>query len=97
MYIDLILQLHVGREDDFLEWPFTKELKLSIIHPETRQERHLVEKPSLSEVNKKHYCRPIKDSNPAVRFIATRVESGDIEREGYAKNDQLLLRFEVLL
>lgn len=59
VHLALIIQLHEGREDDFLEWPFTKELKLSMIHPETRKELQLCAKPSTSEVTKKKYARPI--------------------------------------
>ncbi|KAH9365850.1 hypothetical protein HPB48_021258 [Haemaphysalis longicornis] len=93
----LILNLHEGREDGFLDWPFTKELKLTFIHPESRQEMHRAGKTDLSEATRPSYCRPIKGSNISVRFLATEVASGDIERDGYVKSDQLLLRLEVLL
>ncbi|KAH9365888.1 hypothetical protein HPB48_017280 [Haemaphysalis longicornis] len=96
VYVALLIRLHEGREDDFLDWPFKKELKLSIIHPETRKERYLVGQPNTATANYKYFCRPIGGSNNGGYFDATKVESSDIERDGYVKGDQLLLRFEVL-
>ncbi|KAH9365909.1 hypothetical protein HPB48_015266 [Haemaphysalis longicornis] len=96
VYASVCAQLHEGKEDDFIDWPFTKEFRLSIIHPETRRERLLSGRGSSFEGNKERYSRPIKTSNRATRFDATRVESSDIERDGYVKEDELLLRFEVL-
>ncbi|XP_077526122.1 TNF receptor-associated factor 5-like [Haemaphysalis longicornis] len=93
----LCVQLHEGTQDDFLDWPFRKELKLSIVHPETRQERNLNVKPIPCDTSGKHLSRPIKTSNLATRFGQVRAESSDIERDGYVKEDQLLLRFEVVL
>ncbi|KAH9365898.1 hypothetical protein HPB48_015958 [Haemaphysalis longicornis] len=95
--LHLRIQLREGREDEFLEWPFTKKMKLSIIHPETRQQLHRVATPALSENNRECYWRPIKSSNTPVHFSCTEIELGDIERGGYLKRDQLLLRLEVLL
>lgn len=97
VYFGLCVQLHEGREDDFLDWPFTKKVKMCIIHPETRQERNLDATPNASGAHKRKYSRPIEGSNRPIFFPLTRVESTDIERDGYVKRDQLLLRFEVLM
>ncbi|KAH9384698.1 hypothetical protein HPB48_026709 [Haemaphysalis longicornis] len=94
VHLQLCVQLHEGKEDDFLDWPATNDFKLSIIHPETRQERLLRGSPS--EAPNKHFSRPIKTSNPPIRFRNTGVESCSVERDGYVKEDQLLVRFEVL-
>ncbi|KAH9365886.1 hypothetical protein HPB48_017278 [Haemaphysalis longicornis] len=88
-------QLHQGKEDDFLEWPFTKELKLSIIHPQTRQELVLSERPNASGAGRKYYCRPIGASNVGPYFPGTKVDPSDIESDGYVERDQLLVRLEV--
>ncbi|XP_077527705.1 uncharacterized protein LOC144139121 [Haemaphysalis longicornis] len=95
--LQLGIQLHEGREDEFLEWPFTKKLKLSIINPQTGEELHRVGTPSSSEYCRDCYCRPIESSNTPVGFPETAIDVGDIERGGYVKRDQLLLRLEVLL
>lgn len=34
VYSSLCIQLHEGSEDEFLDWPFRKEVKLGIIDPE---------------------------------------------------------------
>ncbi|XP_077526136.1 uncharacterized protein LOC144137975 isoform X1 [Haemaphysalis longicornis] len=93
----LIFQLHEGREDDFLDWPFTKKLKLTIIHPETRKELHREGQASSDEAYRKHFCRPVGSSNEAACFLGTKVDSTVLEHDGYVKNDQLLLRVEVIL
>ncbi|XP_077526137.1 uncharacterized protein LOC144137975 isoform X2 [Haemaphysalis longicornis] len=95
LYLALSIQLHKGRQDDFLDWPFRNQLKLSIIHPETRQERHICAKPESSEANRSSYWKPTESSNTPIHF--SKIESSDIEREGYVKSDELLLRFEMLL
>ncbi|KAH9384111.1 hypothetical protein HPB48_026097 [Haemaphysalis longicornis] len=95
VYVALRIQLHEGREDDFVHWPFTKELKLCVIHPENGQERQLCGKLT-TEDSKKLYCGPIEGSKVSVYFVSTMVESSDIEHHVYIKEDQLLLRLEVL-
>lgn len=84
-YIVLCFQLHEGTEDDSLAWPFMKELKMILIHPDTQKEWHLSGKPSTNEAKRKCYFKPNGGRNRAVRFANTRVESSDIERDGYAK------------
>ncbi|KAH9382988.1 hypothetical protein HPB48_023625 [Haemaphysalis longicornis] len=91
------IQLHEGKEDGFLEWPFTKEVKLTVIHPLTLQERLLRERGSASKVCTVFFSRPINGSNVRRIFPNSKIESSDIERHGYVKGDQLLLRFEVLV
>lgn len=93
----LWIQLHEGKEDEFLDWPFRKELKLTLIHPETREELHRCAKPSSSEATRHCYCRPTGGSNGSVRFGGTEIATSELEREGYVKGDQLLVRFEVLV
>ncbi|XP_077552351.1 uncharacterized protein LOC144166711 [Haemaphysalis longicornis] len=95
--LQLGIQLHEGREDEFLEWPFTKKLKLSIINPQTREELHRVGTPGSSEYCRDCYCRPIESSNTPIGFPETAIDLGDIESDGYLKGDQLLLRLEVFL
>ncbi|KAH9365896.1 hypothetical protein HPB48_015956 [Haemaphysalis longicornis] len=95
VYLYLTAQLHEGKEDDFLEWPFTKELKFSIIHPQTRQERVLCATPVVSEVSRQFYCRPIGASNQSPYFKGNKVDLSDIESDGYVERDQLLVRLEV--
>lgn len=53
------------------------------------------ETPDVTGADRKFYSRPIQASNPAARFNATKVESSKIERRGYVKGDQLLVRLEV--
>ncbi|KAH9365851.1 hypothetical protein HPB48_022210 [Haemaphysalis longicornis] len=97
VYLYLCAQLHEGKEDDFLDWPFAKELKLSIIHPKTREERLLRETPDVSGTDRKYYCRPVGGSTGVLCFTKTRVGTSDIESGGYVEGDRLLVRLEVAL
>ncbi|KAH9365899.1 hypothetical protein HPB48_015959 [Haemaphysalis longicornis] len=96
--LSLRIELYEGREDDFLEWPFTKQFKLSVIHPETREELDRFATPDSSDYLRDCFCRPIDGSNTPIHFShETRIESSDLESDGYVDRDQLLLRLEVLL
>lgn len=55
--IYLRFQLHKGQNDEFLKWPFSNKLKLSVIHPETREERHVFDVPDLSQKYVRYYCK----------------------------------------
>ncbi|XP_077549024.1 uncharacterized protein LOC144162393 isoform X2 [Haemaphysalis longicornis] len=88
--------LHEGRYDQFLDWPYTHEMKLVVIHPDTREEREIHVAPCTSN-NAEARCRPAASSNKAISYPFTSFRQGDVEHGGFVKNDQLLLRFEVLL
>ncbi|XP_077549025.1 uncharacterized protein LOC144162393 isoform X3 [Haemaphysalis longicornis] len=88
--------LHKGRYDEFLEWPFAHEMKLFIIQPKTRDERHIRVVPSAVN-NAEAYCRPAAPSNRPVFFPVDAFDPSDIERAGFVEDDQLHLRFEVHL
>ncbi|XP_077551502.1 uncharacterized protein LOC144165249 [Haemaphysalis longicornis] len=92
--LHLLLKLHRGRKDEFLVWPFKKELKLHFIHPETREERRVKGRPDATLEN---FARPSGFGNQGVFFTNTALESSDIERDGYLQNNQLILRLEVFL
>lgn len=95
--LHLELKLHKGRHDEFLEWPFKKGLKLCFIHPETREEREICVKPSMSAADRKHFCKPAELDNQGVYFSQDSIESSEIERGGYLQNNQVILRLEILL
>lgn len=94
-YVNFILciQLHQGREDGFLDWSSTKELKLSVIPLETWQEGYLKRTGRSSEAEKKYYSRPIDGGNTQVSFHKTMLEWSYRERSGYIERDQLMPRF----
>lgn len=94
--IYLRFQLHKGQNDEFLKWPFSNKLKLSVIHPETREERHICAMPDLSQDYVRYYCKPVEDSSGTVYFPNAKLELSYPERDGYVQTDQLSLKMEVL-
>ncbi|XP_077494758.1 TNF receptor-associated factor 6-like [Amblyomma americanum] len=87
-------QLHKGIIDDVLQWPFSRTVKLTVIHPVSGQEKEDCFKPT--ENDEKYYSKPtalIED----FRFVLKHsFLLRDLEREGYVKNDRLLLKYELL-
>ncbi|XP_077552549.1 uncharacterized protein LOC144167026 isoform X1 [Haemaphysalis longicornis] len=92
----LLFQFHKGRYDEFLDWPFSNELKLCLIHPETQKEHCANHKPNLDRNNIKFFARPLKDSNSRACAGSAKFESSYIEENGYTMEDKLFLKFEVL-
>ncbi|KAH9371874.1 hypothetical protein HPB48_016481 [Haemaphysalis longicornis] len=92
----LWIQLHKGRNDEFLDWPFSNELRLCLIHPETQQEHCASDKPYTAASNNKYYARPLMKSNSGVFFRGTKIESSYCEKNGFIKDDQMLFKLEVL-
>ncbi|XP_077553945.1 uncharacterized protein LOC144168836 [Haemaphysalis longicornis] len=92
----LVFQLNKGRNDEFLDWPFTNRLKLCLIHPETQKEECATHKPTLAGEHIKFFARPLKGSNERVYLKGAKFESSYIEENGYTKEDKLFLKLEVL-
>lgn len=91
----LVFRLHKGDDDEFLEWPFKKALKLSIIHPETGQELHRYSGSSWIDSFKHCLEKPSNDGNTGIRFLKMNFSASELENEGYVKSDQVWLRLEV--
>ncbi|KAH9371877.1 hypothetical protein HPB48_014549 [Haemaphysalis longicornis] len=92
----LLFQLHNGRNDEYLNWPFSNKLKLCLIHPETQQDHCATHQPNVAAVNNKFYARPLKDSNESVYLSSAKFDASYIEKNGFIKEDKLLLKLEVL-
>ncbi|XP_077529350.1 uncharacterized protein LOC144141712 [Haemaphysalis longicornis] len=85
------LELHEGEMDESLQWPFDGELEQDVIHPD---------KPGVREVyidSARSATAEEKDDMVAVHFDRSSFFLGYLEHEGYVKNDQLILRLELLL
>ncbi|XP_077549575.1 uncharacterized protein LOC144162786 [Haemaphysalis longicornis] len=88
--------IHKGRYDEFLDWPFAHEMKLVAVHPTTREEHEIRALPCAFN-NAEVYSKPTAFSNKAVFFGVRSFDPTVLEWGGFIKNDQLFLRFEVLL
>lgn len=91
--VHTFFKLHKGEIDEFLRWPFKETVRLSIIHP-SMQEKCLILEGAVV-ISAGFDSRPMSDSNEALCSEA-HLCSEELERDGYVKDDQLLLKFEIL-
>ncbi|XP_077531003.1 uncharacterized protein LOC144143062 [Haemaphysalis longicornis] len=85
------LELYEGEMDESLQWPFDGEIQQEVIHPD---------KPGVREVyidSARSATAEENDDMVAVHFDTSSFFLGYLEHEGYIKNDQLILRLELLL
>ncbi|XP_075530735.1 uncharacterized protein LOC142563915 isoform X1 [Dermacentor variabilis] len=87
------LKLLKGVNDDLLEWPFYRSLKLSAVHPTDREERHCTY-PAFRSIT--HFGKPGPIGNKALFFIERSLCLEDLERDGYVVNDKLQLALELV-
>lgn len=93
--LHLMLQIHKGEVDEFLEWPFKFEIRLSAVHPEMREVGcRLLCKPEYRLAE--YYSRPIESSNLPLYFGSRFFDLRELELNSYVKNDELVLRCELL-
>uniref|UniRef100_A0A224Z1G9 TNF receptor-associated factor 6 n=1 Tax=Rhipicephalus zambeziensis TaxID=60191 RepID=A0A224Z1G9_9ACAR len=82
-----------GVNDDFLEWPFYRNIKLTAVHPSSSQERHCV---SYAFRSLTHFGKPGLVGNKALYFPEGSLRLEDLEREGYVDNDKLVITWELV-
>ncbi|XP_065284382.1 TNF receptor-associated factor 6-like [Dermacentor albipictus] len=86
-----LIQLHKGVIDEFLQWPFNQIVKLTFIG-QSKGNREL---PAQTGSSLEFYGRPTGRSNVA-GYTNHSCDIEDLECEGYAKGDQLWVKFELL-
>lgn len=81
-----------GEVDEYLQWPFNRKMRLSVVHPHTGKERTVEGSP---DCRRPLYSRPTTPCNRAF-FLCSWLELNDLERDGYVKSDEVGLRFTLL-
>lgn len=87
------IKLLKGVNDDFLEWPFYRNIKLTAVHPSSGLERHCV---SYAFRSLTHFGKPGLVGNKALYFPERSLRLEDLEREGYVDNDKLVITWELV-
>ncbi|XP_072141170.1 TNF receptor-associated factor 6-like [Dermacentor andersoni] len=87
------IQLLKGAIDDFLQWPFDKNIKLTVKHPSNGKHRHFVTKP---EDNLIYYGKPQGSSNEGAYLSDKSFPLDDLERKGYVTGDNLHIVWEIV-
>lgn len=92
--LHVLIFLHKGAIDDFIEWPFQRAIKLSVIHPISSLQRDIrCEFPKNSSIFRQ---KPVESSNEEGFSQKPSLCLNDLEREGYMLNNQLQCRWELL-
>ncbi|XP_065298334.1 TNF receptor-associated factor 6-like [Dermacentor albipictus] len=86
------IQLLKGAIDDFLQWPFDKNIKLTVKHPSNSKHRHFVTKP---EGNLTYYGKPQGSSNEGAYLSDKSLPLDDLEHKGYVTGDNLHIVWEI--
>lgn len=90
--VHALICLRKGVLDEFLNWPFHHEVKLSFVHSSPNEKREFM---SWTCHSLKCLERPIGSCNFA-HYYAHCLYLEDLERGGYAKSDQLCVKWELL-
>lgn len=90
--LHLQLCLKKGEVDEYLQWPFNKKMMLSVVHPDTGEQRTVESRPG---GRKEFFSRPTASGNPAFYFDSS-FNLNALERDSFIKSNQLDLCFSLL-
>ncbi|XP_075530929.1 uncharacterized protein LOC142564011 isoform X1 [Dermacentor variabilis] len=85
-------QLHKGVIDEFLQWPFSQAIQLTVKHPSVSKRRQILWN-TCDEL--KFYGRPEQSSNKIYHPLHS-IRVDVLEREGYVKDEKLHIVWEIL-
>ncbi|KAH9365218.1 hypothetical protein HPB48_022300 [Haemaphysalis longicornis] len=88
----LTFELHKGKMDRYLEWPFNLQIKWSILHPQGTQTVERCLTPSRVPHYKNSFLRPVEGSTRRIVTCGNGISVECLETPGYIKDDRLLLR-----
>lgn len=89
--LGFLFQLHKGRIDQFLEWPFNLSMKFSILHPHKPERLDEFVAPSKFPFFKDRFSRPVKESNHWIPVFGKFFSSAELKERGFNKRDRMLL------
>ncbi|XP_065303154.1 uncharacterized protein [Dermacentor albipictus] len=92
--LHILIFIHKGALDDFVEWPFHYSVKLSVIHPVSRVKREICCK--FSKENLPFLQKPVESSNKAVFSKQASLSLSDLERDNYVSEDKLQCRWNIV-
>ena len=96
-HVALFIHLMRGDYDDFLQWPFTKKFRLSILdQSEDEGEHHDISKTLVAEPKWQACQRPVALHNYYGLGYPKFAPIELICQPQYTKNDTLLVKFEVI-
>ncbi|XP_075530934.1 TNF receptor-associated factor 6-like [Dermacentor variabilis] len=87
------IKLHKGVNDEFLQWPFSQNIRVTVKHPSQSKQCQEVwdHKGEL-----KFFGRPEEASNPGGHSTKATFRLDDLERDGYVSEDNLHIVYEFL-
>ncbi|XP_075559586.1 TNF receptor-associated factor 6-like [Dermacentor variabilis] len=92
--LHILISLHKGAIDDFVEWPFQKVIKLSVMHPISGLQRDI--RCDLAQNGSLCLHKPVESSSEEGLSVSPSLCLNGLERDGYVRNDQLQCRWTLL-
>lgn len=90
-WLHFSLQVHKGAMDDGLRWPFDHDVKFSVVHPcDHKLQEIYVDSPNSASVVE-------SGGKSVMNFVTSSFYLPFLEKGGYVKNNQLILKLELLL
>ncbi|XP_050024546.1 uncharacterized protein [Dermacentor andersoni] len=86
------IQLHKGVIDEFLQWPFSSSIRMTVTHPSQSKQCQMVWH-NASELE--FFRRPEDSSNESVYSAYGLFSLNDLECEGYVEDDNLHILWEL--
>ncbi|XP_054921232.1 uncharacterized protein [Dermacentor andersoni] len=86
-------QLHKGVIDEFLQWPFSQNIRVTVKHP---SQSKLCQKVWNTNGDLQYFGRPEDTANDGGYATSTSFSLNDLEREGYVTEDKLHVVWELL-
>ncbi|XP_077493998.1 uncharacterized protein LOC144104714 [Amblyomma americanum] len=82
-----------GYLDDSVTWPFGDKIKLSVTHPKKDAACEIIVNPR----PRPELARPTKSVNPGIWYRDDSLKLQELIRDGYVHNDQLRIKWQLLL
>ncbi|XP_070383982.1 TNF receptor-associated factor 5-like isoform X3 [Dermacentor albipictus] len=87
------IQLHKGVVDEFLQWPFSQNIQVTVKHPSQSKQ---CQKVWVTSGTLTGFGRPETTSNVCWYSVEVSFRIDDLEREGYVSEDKLHIVWELL-
>ncbi|XP_077557572.1 uncharacterized protein LOC144172818 [Haemaphysalis longicornis] len=91
----LLLRLHTGKLDRYLEWPFNLQIRLGILHPEANQKLEYCLTPSRIPYYEDPFSRPLEASDSFVITVSPSFNTDELEEWGFTTDGRMLLRLSL--
>ena len=92
--LSLYFQLMKGRFDDCLDWPFTKTIEMTFLHPEKKATHKGILKSTINPDDIHSFGKPYFDANESIGYTEF-IDHDSLHSKGFLKEDKLFIKCEI--